>query len=32
MFTASLVRSQATLALLGHGFLTNQSVVSLLQM
>jgi len=32
LFTAGLVRSQATLALLGHSFLTNQGAVSLLQM
>lgn len=31
MFTASLVRSQTSLALLGHGFLSNRDVVSLFQ-
>jgi flagellin-like hook-associated protein FlgL len=31
MFTASLVRSQTSLALLGHSFLANRDVVSLLQ-
>ena len=30
-FTSSLIRSQATMALLGHSFLTNQTVVSLMQ-
>jgi flagellin-like hook-associated protein FlgL len=30
-FTASLIRSQATMALLGHSFLTRQTVVSLMQ-
>jgi flagellin len=32
MFTASLIRSQASLALMGHSMLTSQSVVSLLFM
>jgi flagellin len=32
MFTASLIRSQTNLALLGHSFLANRDVLSLLQM